>query len=259
MALMCTAVANADTTPVLNYHFDNDAGVGESYVVGGTVHDYSGNGNDGQLIDPPGAPTWIENGVAGGAFDFTGDGVSNGQGIYVPHADSLNPGSGDFSLALWILTRDNYDGDVLRKGSTANSSTWYKIELSPSVANNKLSLNFKTDGTNATINSTQVYDDSQWHFVVAQRNGDLAELWIDGMLDKTAAISGSISNIGDLGIGCKDTMNDDFLNGSLDELSIYMRALTGEEIQQMYSSIPEPATLGLLGFGALSFLRRRRS
>jgi hypothetical protein len=250
LAVFGTTSAIALPTPVLEFHFENDAGFGEDYTAGGTVFDYSSSANNGTLSDP--APTWTT-GIAGGGLEFTG-----GQSIAVAHDESLNPGSGDFALALWILTVDNVDGDVLRKGSSANSSTWYKVEHSPSTHNNRLSLNFNTDGNDATIHSTASYTDEQWHFVVAQRNGDTAELWIDGVLDGTDAISGSISNTGNLGIGSKDTLDDDFLNGTLDEIFIFNSALTPEEIAEMHTTIPEPATIALLGLGSLVFARKRK-
>ncbi len=219
---------------VLNFHFDNEAALGEDYTAGGVVHDYSAFGNDGQLLDPPGVPTWIPDaGVSGGAFDFTGTGSGGGQSILVvPNADTLNPGPNDFSVAVWIKTRENVDGDILRKGSSSNSSTWYKLEHGPS-AGDKLSLNLNTDGTDATVTSVEDYNDGQWHFVVAQRNADQAELWIDGELKGTADVSGSISNDANLAIGSIDTLTDDFLNDSLDEVRIFMRSLSAAEIQLM--------------------------
>jgi len=228
-----------DESLVLMFNFDNVVSLGEEYVAGGLVKDVSGAGNDGYLYSNPGVPQWIEDGKYGGAFDFTGNGKNSGQSILVYHSESLNPGSGDFAIVLWICTRDDYDGDVVRKGSTNTTTTprmWYKIEHSPSSDNNKISLNFNTDGTDATVNSSKAYNDNQWHFVIAQRKGNQAELWIDGVKDRSAFITGNISNTANLAIGSKDTQNDDFINSALDEVRIYMRSLSEDQIKELYYS-----------------------
>ncbi|HUS72819.1 MAG TPA: DNRLRE domain-containing protein, partial [Sedimentisphaerales bacterium] len=224
-----------DDSLVLMFNFDNVGDLGEDYVNGSPVIDVSGSGNNGILSVTPGIPQWVA-GRYGGAFDFTGDGGTSGQSILVPHDDSLNPGSGDFAIAVWILTRDDYDGDILRKGSTDTASTWYKLEHSPSVNNNKIGLNFNTDGTDALFASVAAYNDYQWHFVVAQRKGNQAELWIDGVLDGAAPVTGSISNTANLAVGSKDTQDDDFLNSTLDEVRIYMRSFSQNEIKELYYS-----------------------
>ncbi len=237
-----------DDSLVLMFNFDNVAALGENYAVAGdVVKDLSSAGNDGYLsneaLDPDMVPAWISNGRYGGAFDFTGEKVDGtwvqGQSIRVPHSESLNPygGDGDFSIAFWILTRDDYDGDVIRKGSTdTGDGRWYKVEHAGGGDIDALSLNFNTDGTDATVTSTEVYNDNQWHFVVAQRRSGQAELWIDGALDGTAPITGSIYNDADLAIGSKDTQNDDFLNSALDEIRIYNRSFNQVEITELYYS-----------------------
>ena len=225
-----------DDSLVLMFNFDNVAALGEDYVNGSEVIDVSGSGNNGLLSVTPGIPEWIPDGKYGGAFDFTGNGIDSGQSILVYHSDSLNPGSGDFAIAVWILTKDDYDGDVLRKGSTGTASTWYKVEHAPGGDAGTLSLNFNTDGTDATITSTQVYNDNQWHFVVAQRNGSQAQLWIDGVLDGSTSISGSISNTANLVVGSKDTQDDDFINSALDEVRIYKRSFSEDAIKELYYS-----------------------
>jgi hypothetical protein len=224
---------------VLMFNFDNIAALGEDYAAGGLVKDISGAGNDGYLYSSPGVPQWFPDGKYGGAFDFTGNGINSGQSILVYHSDSLNPGYGDFAIVVWIFTRDDYDGDVLRKGSTHTTPSprmWYKLEHSPSSDNDRLSLNFNTDITNVTVNSTKAYNDNQWHFVVAQRRGNRAELWIDGVKDGSKSISGNISNTANLAIGSKDSQNDDFINSALDEVRIYMKSFSEDEINELYYS-----------------------
>ena len=255
----CATAALGYPTPVLELKFDNIAEWGEDYTDGGLVKDSSGFGNDGTLQDPPGVPDWLVSGKYGGAFDFTGDGLTSGQAILVLDDDSLDPGDSDFAISLWVLARDNVDGDVLRKGSAATGSTWYKIEHSPSVHNNKFSLNFNTDGTDATVTSDAAYADEIWHFIVAQRVGNTAELWIDGVLDGSATVTGGISNAGNLAIGSKDTLDDDFFNGGIDDVRFWQGSLTADEIQSLYTAVPEPATIALLTLGSVCLIRRRRA
>ena len=49
---------------------------------------------------------------------------------------------------------------------------------------------------------------------------------------------------------------DRFFNGLIDDVAVYNRALSAQEIYQIYS-IPEPATLLLLGLGGLALRKRR--
>jgi len=226
-----------DDSLVLMFNFDNVAALGEYYEVHPEygVEDLSGQENHGILSAIPGIPQWVA-GRYGGAFDFTGNGVDSGQSILVPHSDSLNPYDGDFAIAVWILTRDDYDGDILRKGSTGTASTNYKLEHAPGGDTDTIALNFTTDGTDATVTSAAAYNDEQWHFVVAQRRVNQAELWIDGVLAGTASVTGSISNTANLAVGSKDTQADDFLNSALDEVRIYMRSFSQDEIKELYYS-----------------------
>lgn len=154
-----------DSSLVLMFNFDNMPTLGENYGVGcGLVKDISGKENNGYLGDTScnqgRVPEWMSDGRYGGAFEFRGDGQTNGIGqtILVPHSSILNPDSGDFAIIFWANIYYNLDGDFLRKGSTNTASTWYKVEVSPSGAgDNKISLNFNTDGTDATITTAETY------------------------------------------------------------------------------------------------------
>ena len=198
---------------VLAFNFDNRSELGECDDWGCKVYDISGYGNDGNLTNssaPSNAsiPTWVNQGKSGGAFKFeTTDFKTNGDSILIPHNDSLNPGSRDFAIMFWIKWDYCLDCDVMRKGSKNTASTWYKVEVGGHGTADLLSLNFNTDGTDATIETTTDYSDNKWHFVVAQRRGNTAELWVDGVSKGTATVSGSINNTANLTIGSKDTQN----------------------------------------------------
>ncbi len=227
-----------DSSLALMFNFNNVEGLGENYNGDppSSFIDLSGFGNDGQWVAPVGVRPWIESAGFQGAIEFSGT-----QSILVMHNanGSLDPGAGDFAIALWILPQENVDADIIRKGSTNTTvgyDMWYKLEHSLN-GDNKISLSFNTNGTDATIYSTDSYADYNWHFVVAQRKGDQAELWIDGVLNGTAAVTGQIYNEANLALGSKDTLDDDFYNGMLDEVRIYMRSFSADEVQLLYDSM----------------------
>src|SRR3989344_3615370 len=226
-------------------NFDNLTSLNENYTNPcGLVLDISGNGNNGKVSNTTCStvrvPTWTS-GRFGGAFDFKGDGSgsTNGFGdtVLILHNNSLNPYGNDFAMMFWMKLRDCQDCDISRKGSTNthNNGGWYKVEVSPEQAgSNKLSLNFNSvGGTAATVTTSEAYDDEAWHFVVAQRAGSSAQLWVDGVLKGSASISGTINNTANLTVGSKDSQNDDYLNGTVDEYRVYInRSFTSSEINE---------------------------
>ncbi|MBN2270186.1 MAG: tandem-95 repeat protein [Sedimentisphaerales bacterium] len=232
-----------DSSLVLMFNFNNISTLGEDYtnpsVLG--VKDLSRYGNHGHvgiLSSGTGVPGWAESDGFGGCFSFN---ANASESILVPHdtEGSLDPGAGDFAIAFWMFAQDNVDTDIMRKGSTETTvgyDMWYKLEHSAN-SDNKISLNFNTNGTDATIYSTDSYADYSWHFVLAQRRGDQAELWIDGEPDGTAPVTGDIYNQADLSFGSKDTQDDDFFSGMLDEIRIYKRSFSSNEIQLLYDSM----------------------
>jgi len=229
-----------DDSLVLMFNFNNLSHLGEIYAPEtgqpGLVKDFSGKGNDGILSDTVGIPQWQESSGFQGAFDFTGADTT-GQSILVLDDASLNPGTGDFALCVWVFARHDIDGDILRKGSTNTTvDNWYKLEHSPTADSDQFSLNFNSDTASVIVTSPAAYNDHAWHHVVAQRRGNTAELWVDGALVGSAAVSGTISNSANLAVGSKDTQNDDFINCMLDEVRIYMRSFSLAEIQQLYSA-----------------------
>lgn len=122
----------------------------------GTVTDSSSNHNDGNYS---GAQRDVD-GKVDGADGFNG--VNNY--VFVPHSNSLNFGTGSFTISVWVKYPSNpsSDYDILRKGCTTNSPpslSNYKME----VLSNTLSANLHQDGIgDVTITSAGSYGDDNW-------------------------------------------------------------------------------------------------
>jgi len=205
--------------------------------ISNTTYDRSPYGNDGTLRGEMNSGelnngTWTK-GKYGNAMSF--DGVDDF--INTSNNEILNFGaSTDFTLEVWINTVSTGTMRVIAKlFNTGEPSPGYLLFISSGTA--RLSID---DGpTVATqIESTSPINDGAWHHVAGtfDRDGN-AHIYIDGVLEDSEDISsfGDISNNHSLLIGRESASAGTFpYNGSLDEVRIYKRALTAEEIRTHY-------------------------
>ncbi|MDD4062226.1 MAG: LamG domain-containing protein [Candidatus Pacebacteria bacterium] len=196
---------------------------------GGVAHDLSGQENHGTLVNDP---TWA-NGKVGGALDFDGtdDYVNCGSGT------SLDSITTQVSISQWIKfnTSQNTRCFIFRRLDTSHSS--YAIGVDDST-NNIIKFYTLTDtGNSNTLTSPLTYNDGNWHNVVGVWNGTNKFLYIDGMQVATIAFSGTMNNWGSANLYLGSLSGyAQFFNGSIDDIRIYNRALTAEEIRLIYES-----------------------
>jgi len=127
---------------------------------------------------------------------------------------------------------------IAKPASSSNyiGDWWFEA----SSTNSRLSFYLKeSDGTNRDLNVDTVLDDS-WHYVLGTYNGTTQSIYIDGSLNSTISWTGTLLNfnqpiyigkamaVGDYG--------DEFFDGALDELRIWNRGLSAEEVYQQYVS-----------------------
>jgi hypothetical protein len=186
------------------------------------AHDSSGNGNDGNLTN---GPTWTD-GKIGGALSF--DGLND----YV-HLRNFEWG-GEISITTWIkydtlkFARiidfgNGSDADNILFGSGANphNELWFHIRRGSS-----------SQGTDA---SNSLYSGSWLHLVgivnnqnqaVIYRNGEViitGSTWTPSTLTRTKQYIG------------KSNWDEEYLHALVDDLRIYDRALSAEEVQALYN------------------------
>jgi len=91
-------------------------------------------------------------------------------------------------------------------------------------------------------------------------------VYVDGVLEITGTTATSYMDFSGLNFGdCRDGTYDRDWDGMIDEVAIWDRAITSEEVTELHTlgltgqAIPEPATLGMVAAfgGAMLFLRRK--
>lgn len=194
---------------------------------------YAGSPN----LQQPGAIT----GDADPAVDFYAG--SSGY-IEVPHSTALNR-TNSFTLEGWAKPSGTTGRQSIIASRTSTRSSGYELLA------NGAQWQFRTGASdNATVatwdnlNGGTVVPD-QWHHVVATYDGANKRLYVNGQLVGTVAAPVFATRGTPLRMGANQTYNataGDFFGGVLDEVAVYWRALTPEQVADHYAA-------GVLGQG----------
>jgi hypothetical protein len=193
----------------------------------GTVADLSGNGHAGTLVAD--AAMTIE----GIVLDGTGDCM-----LISPEITDIE----SITISAWIKSTDTKT--IIRKGGTNAGSAYFPLWLVDLNANKlRFAVSALEDASDITlISSSTTVNDGAWHMITATRNTITGYLnvYVDGVVDATPVAdgtSGAISAYLPLYIGAyMGESNDitDFCNVKIDDFRIYNRALSADEIKQIY-------------------------
>ena len=207
------------------------------YAFEGDAQDSSGNGNHGTAS----ALSYVAGKVGTQAAQF------NGKSSYVLIPRSIE---NDFTVAIWLRTTDTagsagaqwWSGKGLVDGEVAGGGA----DWGTAIVNGKFVLGVGSSGGDTTIASSVNINDGTWHHVTATRNNTSGamQVYVDGVLRGSGTgPTGSRTWPPSLRIGSLQTANN-YLNGTLDDVRLYNRILTGGEIAALIGT-PSAAPTGL--------------
>ena len=171
--------------------------------------------------------------------------------VEVPFDDSIDLGADDFTLMTWFRYTDTVGNHALLWAYRTGSGTTPQLWLRAEPASNRIRALIMVDRFNVTVQSAGAYNDGQWHHVVLQRVDGRFVLSIDGVeVGNTALPPGSVTEgkeFGVVGIHLGQRVDGvDRFHGTLDEVRVYKRALTPEELQLIrLRNLPIEGRLGL--------------
>jgi len=213
------------------------AGLKAQYTFTGNASDSSGNGLNGSMNS--GLAQVVSPGASGQGSAL---GLTPGGYVDLGNPASLDFGTGDWTIAAWfktsmIGTGDENKGTIVGKGGDGTGGHRYALILSE-TNEGRVTLVCDDNATKIQAHSNTPVNDDQWHFAVGQRQGTDISIYIDGQLeatetaDSTYDLSGTSQHnayIGAITNNGSGTIYKMF-NGSIDEVVIYGRALSAEEI-----------------------------
>ncbi|MGW3170943.1 exo-alpha-sialidase [Streptomyces sp. NPDC001153] len=170
-------------------------------------------------------------GVFGGALEFDG----TDDAVRLPFRTGLPLGTKDFTASLWFrYTATAGEQPLLWMGGvgTTQPQVWVRGE----PANNRIQgLITVRDGAmapqTAYVRTGTAYNDGRWHHLVLRRGGGRLTLFVDGTQTSVADIPGSVSRNSPFGVHIGQRMDSRaFFTGAIDEVHLWDRALTDEEL-----------------------------
>jgi len=213
----------------------------------GKALDRSGNGNTGTLTNIA-TSTFYTQGKIGQAFRF--DGVDDF--INLNSSASAFNFSGGATISCWFKgTSDTANVFYsLTDGNAGNNYHTIYIggNISGSIDNEIISVDHLSGGveklyafTDAT--RSDIFN-GKWHLITTVYDNVATKIYLDGV-SKSITVgkgtndgnAGGLSSASKLNIGMNDSggTQTGFLNGSLDDVRVYNRALSATEVQRLYN------------------------
>jgi hypothetical protein len=231
---------------------------------GNKTYDRSGLGSNGTLNNMDLFGSWVTSSTTGQALTFDG---SN------DYVDITNLTSNTYFLdttstfSFWIKTTQTSTGEIIgKRGGVGSGGLDIVINNTPSDGFISAYTRNATGGIILSrTQSTGVINDGTWHHVViiittnsTSFSNQNIDIYIDGVLNE-----GSLTNIAVPGFtadsikfGGRVTINNTYYQGSLDEVRLYGRGLSTDEISRLYK-LQKPkfssglTTSGLVGYWPL--------
>jgi hypothetical protein len=199
------------------------------------VADLSGTGNDGFVTG--GA---LVDGKFGKALECKYE--NQGDGVIVADSNSLDLDA--VTIAAWIKTSrlDDQWSRILDKGWATAYNLCIGGEFKGQRWQDKCT--FECAGC-STISKGSVVD-GLWHFIVATNDGQFKKIYIDGKLDTKHKCkekmpmkhTDTVLTIGRLAVLEVPPYEKSFFDGLIDEIRLYNRVLSDEEIQALAQHQP---------------------
>jgi hypothetical protein len=183
---------------------------------GTTMHDSSGNGNNGTTHNVK------MTGASGYRFDPTARSK-----VVVPNSSTLNPGASTFSYSVKMqsshVPASGTDYDLMRKGIGTTTGGEYKIEIVYANGQGRAFCIVKDSrGVAASVKGTTNVTDGKVHTLTCVKTASGLTLKVDALRPRTKTVTGGlgpISNTTALVIGAKSPTvtgtAGDWYNGAL--------------------------------------------
>jgi len=211
-----------NTGLVGSWHFSEGNGI--------RAYDSSGIGNDGTLngFGWTSISNWTQGKFGSGIqFDGLDDNVDAG------NAASLNSAfDGSYTVEMWVKTASAEALKGLFEKRDTGTATMMAFFNFPSAGKVNFYSGSNVEG-DALDSAASNLNNGLWRHLVFQLDGTTQRIYVDGALDSSRTKVGGTSADGTFRIGRLSTT---YFNGAIDEVRVYNRSLSAQEISELYNA-----------------------
>lgn len=198
------------------------------YPFNGNANDESGHGNNGVAY---GVMTTLDRfGRPNSAFAF------NGTNAYIWIGTTVRPPI--LTATAWFQTSaitnlTGFGEDVLLRDRFHG---WHlQVNLPSGAVDAAVS---RTDGDQPWITTSSGHNDGRWHLATITYDGYTTSVYVDGVLGQQLTVTNYLGiwyNPGGLAIGRSGDFEGSYFWGAIDDVRIYGRALSSNEVAELYA------------------------
>lgn len=225
LLLLFPSVCHANTRDGLVGWWKIDEGNGNN------IFDSSSNGNTGTFNS---TPPWRKSCSRGNCLNFDG----TDDFINIGDKDVLDFGTNSFTYSAWFYG-SSVNSFIINKRSASNTVGYDFLSGAGGIVGNMVCrIQDNTDAvSSATWSGT---GDEKWHLAVCiiNRSSQEISLYGDGVLIGSASSISAVDSVSNgipFQIGARNSAGA-FYTGKIDDVRVYNRALTAQEIKDIYNS-----------------------
>ena len=186
-------------------------------------------GNDGTLLN---GATYAP-GKVGNAFSFDG----NDDFVLVPDNASLNPTS-QLTLETWVLITDDSGevGDIISKDGESFDRQYL---LAVGTGSGKFRPHVGVPSGFRNFDGNTSFELNQWYHVAMTYDSAFLKLYVNGVADGSQAVTGPMITTSEavrIGGGAPAGTAQIHFRGLIDEVGVYNRALSADEIKNIFEA-----------------------
>jgi len=228
LLISCTLLSCKQEDTITNNINDTEPQLLLYMPFNGNAHDESGNGNNASAVHA--TLTTDRFGTPSSAYHFNGI----DDYIVVQNSASLSGPSKSISICAWVYVEDWYKNNwapILVKSNTS-AYGMYGMQLINFTDRRQFEVHLNHEYRNLDCS----FDRLRWYFLVFTWDGTTCRYYIDGGYSGQKSYSGILATDRvPLLIGIDPPELTEYLNGKLDEIRIYDKAISQHTIDSLYA------------------------